>query len=156
RLDAGAGRFYATLLDGFSFDNLRGWGGPSDPGTFLPTNLSANDYGRRVWMDDALMTFNVCARVLPIIRVGAVPGLAVNFVHGAFPNPSVAGAASVRFSLAQPAKVTIRFYNVAGRLVHEAVIDGHVGADNLYRWDGVTSSGVKAASGVYFYRLSAP
>jgi len=31
-----------------------------------------------------------------------------------------------------------------------------VGADNLYRWDGTTSSGAKASSGVYFYRLSAP
>jgi hypothetical protein len=156
RLDAGAGRFYATLLDGFSFDNLRGWGGPSDAGTATVANIAANDYGRREWMNDALLAFNQCARVNPIIGVGDVPGLALNFVRGAFPNPSVAGAASVRFSLAQPAKVTIRFYNVAGRLVHEAVIDGHVGADNLYRWDGVTSTGVKAASGVYFYRLTAP
>jgi hypothetical protein len=107
-------------------------------------------------MNDALTTFDVCARVLPIIGVGDVPGLALNFVRGAYPNPSVAGAASVRFSLAQPAKVTIRFYDVAGRLVHEATVDGHVGADNLYRWDGTTASGVKAGAGVYFYRLSAP
>jgi hypothetical protein len=156
RLDAGAGRFYATLLDGFSFDNLRGWGGPSDPTTAAVSNIAANDYGRREWMNDALTAFNQCARVNPVIGVGDVPGLALNFVRGAFPNPSVAGAASVRFSLAQPAKVTIRFYNVAGRLVHEATVEGHVGADNLYRWDGVTSSGTKAASGVYFYRLSAP
>jgi len=156
RLDVGAGRFYATLLDGFSFDNLRGWGGPSDPTTASVSNIAANDYGRREWMNDALTVFNQCARVNPVIGVGDVPGLALNFVRGAFPNPSVAGAASVRFSLANPAKVTIRFYNVAGRLVHEATIDGHVGADNVYRWDGVTSSGVKAASGVYFYRMSAP
>jgi hypothetical protein len=156
RLDAGAGRFYATLLDGFSFDNLRGWGGPSDPTTATVANIASNDYGRREWMNDALLAFNQCARVNPIIGVGDVPGLALNFVRGAFPNPSVAGAASVRFSLAQPAKVTIRFYNVAGRLVHEATVAGHVGADNVYRWDGVTSSGVRAGSGVYFYRLSAP
>jgi hypothetical protein len=156
RLDAGAGRFYATLLDGFSFDNLRGWGGPLDPGTLQVSSIAANDYARFEWMDDALLTFNVCARVLPIIGVGDVPGLAVNFARGAYPNPSVAGAASVRFSLAQPAKVTIRFYNVAGRLVHEATVAGHVGADNVYRWDGVTSTGQRAASDVYFYRLSAP
>jgi hypothetical protein len=156
RLDAGAGRFYATLLDGFSFDNLRGWGGPSDPTTATVANIASNDYGRREWMNDALLAFNQCARVNPIIGVGDVPGLALNFVRGAFPNPSVAGAASVRFSLAQPAKVTIRFYNVAGRLVHEANVEGHAGADNVYRWDGVTSSGVRAGSGVYFYRLSAP
>src|SRR5262249_51016149 len=111
------------------------------------------DSGRREWMNEVLLAFNECARVNPIIGVGDVPGLALNFVREAYPNPSVAGAASVRFSLAQPAKVTIRFYNVAGRLVHEATVDGHVGVDNVYRWDGVTSSGVKAASGVYSPRL---
>jgi hypothetical protein len=156
RLDAGAGRFYATLLDGFSFDNLRGWGGPSDITSANTASMATNDYGRREWMNDALTAFNQCARVNPVIGVGDVPGLALNFVRGAYPNPSVAGAAAVRFSLAQPAKVTIRFYNVAGRLVHEATVEGHVGADNVYRWDGITSTGVKAASGVYFYRLSAP
>jgi hypothetical protein len=155
RLNSGAGRFYATLLDGFSFDNLRGWDGTAS-GSAIGPQLATNDYGRRAWMQDALDAFNLCARVNPVIGVGDVPGLALNFVKGAFPNPSVAGAASVRFSLAQPAKVTIRFYNVAGRLVHEATVEGHVGADNLYRWDGSTSTGVKASSGVYFYRLSAP
>jgi hypothetical protein len=156
RFDAGAGRFYATLLDGFSFDNLRGWGGLSDLTSSGAGVIAANDYGRRQWMQDALNTFNQCARVLYTIDAGDVPGLSINFVRGAFPNPAVPGAAKVRFSLAQPAKVTIRFYDVAGRLVHEATVDGRVGADNVYRWDGTTASGAKAASGVYFYRLSSP
>jgi len=153
RLDAGADRFYVTLLDGFSLDHLRGWGGSLDLGTEA---IATNDYGRRAWMIDALAALGQCSRVLEAINTGDIPDLKLNFVRGAFPNPSIAGAASVRFSLAMPAKVTIRFYNVAGRLVHEAVVDGHVGADNVYRWDGVTSSGARAASGVYFYRLSAP
>jgi flagellar hook assembly protein FlgD len=88
--------------------------------------------------------------------VGEQPGLsALNFVRGAVPNPSAAGPATVRFSLARAARVTLRFYNVAGRLVHEAVLDGLAG-DNAYRWDGATSAGMRAAAGVYFYRLSAP
>jgi len=90
------------------------------------------------------------------VEVGNVPGLVLNFVRGAFPNPAVHGAASVRFSLAQPAKVTIRFYNVAGRVVREATVEGHVGSDNVFRWDGTMNDGTRAGSGVYFYRLSAP
>jgi hypothetical protein len=39
--------------------------------------------------------------------------------------------------------------------VHEARIDG-VAGPNSYRWDGATSTGMRAAAGVYFYRLSAP
>src|SRR5262249_61312414 len=118
--------------------------------------LPANDYGRIEWLSSALAAFNQCTpRGGDAIELGNTPGL-TNFVRGAFPNPSMAGAASVRFSLAQPAKVTIRFYDVAGRLIQEAAIDGHVGTDNVYRWDGATSSGAKAAAGVYFYRLSAP
>jgi hypothetical protein len=155
-LDAGAGRFYATLLDGFSLHNLRGWGGDSDPGSTDLSSISANDFGRIQWLSSALAAFNQCVRFGDPIQVGNTPGLTMNFVRGAYPNPSLAGAASVRFSLAQPAKVTIRFYDVAGRLVHEAVVDGHVGADNVYRWNGVISTGARAAAGVYFYRLSAP
>src|SRR5262249_5055526 len=135
RLDAGAGRFYATLLDGFAFDDLRGWGGPSDPGSSDLNSIATNNYGRREWMAAALINaLHQCYRIIDG-GGGDVPGLAVNFVHGTSPNPSLSGAASVRFSLIQPAKVTIRFYNVAGRLIHEATVGGHVGADNVYRWD---------------------
>jgi len=31
-----------------------------------------------------------------------------------------------------------------------------VAGSNSYRWSGVTSTGLRAASGVYFYRLTAP
>ena len=155
RRDPGAGRYYATLIDGFALSRLRTWNGPGDP-TTQNYPLTFNNHAQQAWLDDALSAFNLCARVAPVIAVGEQPGLsALNFVRGAMPNPSATGAATVRFSLAQPAKVTIRFYNVAGRLVHEAMVDGRPG-ENSYRWDGATSTGMRAAAGVYFYRLSAP
>jgi hypothetical protein len=155
RRDPGAGRYYATLIDGFALSRLRTWNGPGDP-TTQNYPLTFNNHAQQAWLDDALSAFNLCARVAPVIAVGEQPGLsALNFVRGAMPNPSATGAATVRFSLAQPAKVTIRFYNVAGRLVHEAMVDGKPG-ENSYRWDGATSTGMRAAAGVYFYRLSAP
>jgi len=76
-------------------------------------------------LDDALSAFNLCARVMPAIAVGDQPGVsALNFVRGAAPNPAASGTATVRFTLTRAAPVTLRFYNVAGRLVHEATIDG--------------------------------
>ena len=155
RLDAGAGRYFAMLLNGMSLNRFRAWNGANDP-TTQNVALSWNNHAQQAWMEDALTVFNLCARPGTVISVGDQPGLsALNFVRGAFPNPSVAGAATVQFSLASPAKVTLRFYNVAGRLVHETSVDA-VAGPNSYRWTGVTSTGMKAASGVYFYRLSAP
>jgi hypothetical protein len=155
RLNTGAGRYYGLLLNGMALNRFRAWNGIGDPTTQL-VPLSWNNHAQQAWMDDALLAFGLCARVAPVISVGDQPGQsALNFVRGAFPNPSVAGAATVQFSLATPAKVTLRFYNVAGRLVHETAVDGVAGL-NSYRWNGVTSTGMKAASGVYFYRLSAP
>jgi hypothetical protein len=155
RLDADAGRYYATLINGMPMNRFRSWNGKDDP-TTQNISLSFNNHAGQAWMEDALLAFNLCSRPGAVISVGDQPGMsALNFVRGAFPNPSVAGAATVQFSLASPAKVTLRFYNVAGRLVHETSVDGVAGL-NSYRWTGVTSTGMKAASGVYFYRLSAP
>jgi hypothetical protein len=155
RLDTGAGRYYATLLDGFTLYDLLSWNGASDP-TTQNIPLTFNNHAQQAWMDDALSAFNLCSRVSPVIAVGEMPGIsALNFVRGAVPNPSANGSATVQFTLAQAAKVTIRFYNVAGRQVHEATVEGQPG-ENAYRWNGATTSGLRATSGVYFYRLSAP
>jgi hypothetical protein len=154
RADPGVGRFFATLLDGFALSHLLAWGGPADPTT--TGALGANDYGRMAWADDALLAFNLCARLLPVIAVGDVPSLGgLNVVRGAFPNPARSATATVEFTLGEPAKATIRIYDVAGRLIHEGSMDGMKGS-NRYRWDGRTTSGRTVASGTYFYRLSAP
>lgn len=152
--DPDAGRFFTTLLDGFALSRLRAWNGANDPTTLL-FPLCYNNYAQRSWADDALLAFNRCARSLPLVAVGNQPGLDLNFVRGTFPNPSLAEAAAVQFTLAQPAKVTIRFYSVAGRLVHEQTVNG-VAGPNSYRWSGETSTGLRMSPGVYFYRLAAP
>jgi hypothetical protein len=142
-------RFYSTLISGYQVPNLIGVG---------PRNTTT-DAGRQNWVDDALKAFNLCAPIGPVIAVGDLPGAQgaqLNFVRGAFPNPSISGLAKINFSLAQPAKVTFRFYNVAGRLVHEETVDYASGGPKVYNWGGQTSTGMRTAPGVYFYRLSAP
>jgi hypothetical protein len=81
-------------------------------------------------------------------------GPSLDFVRGAYPNPSRDGSANVLFSLRLDAPVTLRFYDLRGALVHEAKIDGRAG-ENRYRWLGMTDRGTAVASGIYFYRLFA-
>jgi hypothetical protein len=141
-------RYYSTLLTGYQLPHLRGVGFEN----------STTGFGRITFLDNALSAFNTCFGIGPVIAVGDLPGPSgaqLDFVRGAFPNPSLTGEATVQFSLARPAKVNIRFYNVAGRLVHEARVEGLPGS-NTYRWDGQTSTGMRLAPGVYFYRLNSP
>ncbi len=143
--DPGAGQHFATLFSGHQVPSILGDAPAS----------AANVYGRTTFMFDALNAFGLCVASGAPVQVGNTPGMNVNFVRGAFPNPSTVGRATINYSLAQPAKVTIRFYNVAGRLVHEVEDDG-VAGPNTVTWDGATSTGMRASAGVYFYRLSAP
>jgi hypothetical protein len=86
---------------------------------------------------------------------GVEPGAPVlDFVRGAYPNPSRDGSATVKYSLSRPVPVTIRFYDLRGALVFEAKQAGKPG-ENQSRWDGTTRAGAAVASGIYFYRLYA-
>jgi len=52
--------------------------------------------------------------------------------------------------------VTLRVYDVAGRLVATLVDEVQSPGPKRARWDGSDQRGGVAASGVYFYRLTAP
>jgi hypothetical protein len=135
------------MFNGHQVPNLRGDGVAN----------SQTDAGRIAFVDDVMQAFGLAAALGPVIAVGDLPGASgaqLNFVGRAYPNPAL-GAAKLNFTLAQPAKVTIRFYNVAGRLINEIKWDGKAG-QNIVPWDGRTVAGTRAAAGVYFYRLSAP
>jgi hypothetical protein len=86
---------------------------------------------------------------------GVPPGApTLDFVRGAYPNPSADGSATVKFSLSRAVPVIVRFYDLRGALVQEARLSGRPG-ENQYRWDGTTHTGASVASGIYFYRLYA-
>jgi hypothetical protein len=71
------------------------------------------------------------------------------------PNP-VRDETSICYRLAEPGLVSLRVYDVTGRLV-ATLADGHRGAGE-YRvlWQGRNASGKQVAAGVYFVRLSSP
>jgi hypothetical protein len=62
---------------------------------------------------------------------------------------------SIAFNLTHAGDVSLEVYDVAGRKV-ATLIDRHMEAGfHVTQWDGTTGDGERAASGVYFYKLSA-
>jgi hypothetical protein len=53
-------------------------------------------------------------------------------------------------------QVTLRVYNVSGGLVRTLVDDEESPGQKTARWDGTNEQGEHVASGIYFYRMTAP
>jgi len=59
---------------------------------------------------------------------------------------------SLRFTLAEARKVTLRIFDVAGREVARIPWKGLPG-NNVATWDGTLANGARATAGVYFYTM---
>ncbi len=76
-------------------------------------------------------------------------------LHPNQPNP-FRDATRIALTLPGPGRVTLRIYDVGGRLVR-TLIDGHLPAGgHSFHWDGDNRRGQPAASGIYFCRLATP
>ncbi len=53
-------------------------------------------------------------------------------------------------------KVTIRIYDVGGRLVRTLLDRAETPGRKTITWDGMSNNGQTVATGVYFYRMTAP
>lgn len=62
----------------------------------------------------------------------------------------------IRYSLARSGRVSIRIFDIAGRLVRTLVEGQRAAGWHEAVWNGKTSHGSDAASGVYFYRIGYP
>jgi hypothetical protein len=68
------------------------------------------------------------------------------------PNPFLAGT-SIGYVVPEDGRVTLRIYDVSGRLVRTLVHGTVPAGRNTAVWDGRDGDGQRLASGVYFYRL---
>lgn len=84
----------------------------------------------------------------------AVPlGVQLNLAQNG-PNP-FPSTTRIRYSLPVAAEVSLRIYDLGGRLV-QTLLDGPAGpGDGEATWDGTDSHGQPAPDGIYFYRLTA-
>ncbi|MBN2071504.1 MAG: T9SS type A sorting domain-containing protein [Candidatus Krumholzibacteriota bacterium] len=100
-----------------------------------------------------------------ILFVGPTPGIdpgshnlltvTKTCLYGASPNP-FNPSTTLRYEIALPGRVTLIVYDISGRLVR-SLVDREMGAGHYEAiWDGRSESGSKVASGIYFYKLSAP
>ncbi len=61
---------------------------------------------------------------------------------------------TIAYTLAAPGRVTIRVHDIAGRVVRTLVDDERDAGEHATTWDGTTATGDRAASGVYFVRMT--
>jgi hypothetical protein len=71
-----------------------------------------------------------------------------------YPNP-FNPSTRIEFGLATPGHVSLRVYDALGRLVRVIVDENRSAGRHVESWDGRDGEGGEAASGVYFYRLTA-
>ena len=62
----------------------------------------------------------------------------------------------IPFSLAAPGRVTVRIFDVRGRLVRTVLDAVKPAGIHAARWNGLTETGARSATGVYFYRITYP
>lgn len=79
-------------------------------------------------------------------------GKTENFLSQNFPNP-MSRETEIRFGLSQSGIISLKIYNVTGRLVR-TLIDRRLDAGvHILRWDGKDDFRRETGNGVYFYRL---
>jgi hypothetical protein len=76
------------------------------------------------------------------------------FLSQNWPNP-FNPITNIRFGIKEPAHVSIRIYDAAGRHVTTLIDENRPAGRYDTVWDGTDGSGSTVASGVYFYRLKA-
>ena len=70
-----------------------------------------------------------------------------------YPNP-FNPTTNIRYEINAPGLVEIRIYDVTGREIRTLVSAQMDAGSYQVSWNGETSTGIKAAAGVYFYQLT--
>ncbi|HET9952249.1 MAG TPA: putative Ig domain-containing protein [Candidatus Eisenbacteria bacterium] len=71
------------------------------------------------------------------------------------PNP-LNPETTLSFSMDTPGRVTVKVFDVNGRLVRSLLDDSRGAGYQDVRWNGADGNGVKVASGIYYFRLDTP
>jgi hypothetical protein len=74
-----------------------------------------------------------------------------------YPNPfsSEAGGTSIRYNLTSATDVRLEIFDTRGALVRTLVSSAQDAGEHVVRWNGFSDTGLRLASGVYQYRLTA-
>jgi flagellar hook assembly protein FlgD len=89
--------------------------------------------------DDATFAVDPSQQAVQLSITGANPG----------------ASSALRFSIPAAGHVSLKVYDVSGRLVRTLVNQDAAAGSFTQRWDGYGDDGARAGAGVYFVRLSA-
>ena len=133
---------------------IYGGSGPVNSGTLVPEQFAYDGYAVSLVM--GLPAMGLVVLQAGTSQTGDEPPLPrADALEPNYPNP-FNPSTTIAFSVAAPGRVTLRVYDVSGRLVR-TLLDGTMPAGrHEARWDGRTDRGAAAASGVYFCRLATP
>jgi len=137
RLQNSQGVCVATAIFGFSFMNIRndGYGVLARNEFYISTMRSWLTVGGATAVD---------------ITEGEIP--AVTALAGVYPNP-FNPSTRIRYALKDKGHVSLRIYDVSGRLVLILVDEIRDAGSYEAVWDGKNGRGRRAASGIYFCRM---
>jgi hypothetical protein len=128
----------------------------------LLAQLDASE-GRMEFVDELLDVEPGSLRYRLVAAAGAVATTSIELpadfalqILANSPNPFRAEDGTLlRFVMPQRGRVTVRLYDVAGRLVRELVHGESAAGLRTQRWDGRDARGRRVAAGVYFVQLAA-
>lgn len=73
-------------------------------------------------------------------------------LHDNYPNP-FNPVTNIKFDLPKAGRVSLRIFDLSGRLVRTLVDENLARATHSYQWDGVDNGGRRVSSGTYYYRV---
>ena len=89
------------------------------------------------------------------VSISANNGITAFAVGRAFPNPTATGS-TIAFAVPRASAVSVKVYDVAGRLVSTLADQQFAAGRHEVTWNGRTNSGESAANGMYFVHFVTP
>jgi hypothetical protein len=125
---------------------------PLTNGAVALVNLSLKDKDASVSIQGNAVLNDQLAGALNAVKVKEIPSefsLSQNY-----PNP-FNPTTSIKYAIAQDARVSLVVYNILGQAVRTLVNAEQESGYYTVRWDGTNDFGSKVSSGIYIYRISA-
>jgi hypothetical protein len=144
------GSSWIPVASGEANDGTYSWTVPNDPTTQALVRVQAYDPSLNVGSDVSDAVFSITASTA--VPTGGIPTV-LNLAQNR-PNP-VTGAASTRisFGLTREGPVTLRVFDASGSEVAVLARGTYPAGTYAVDWNGLTETGGRASSGLYFYRL---
>ncbi|MCX5800005.1 MAG: T9SS type A sorting domain-containing protein [Candidatus Eisenbacteria bacterium] len=148
-INAGA-TFPYTVATGEANDSVYAWTVPDTPSDSCVVKIVAYDGSLNTAEDisDAIFTISSPMGVNPIAEVAKF-GLLENH-----PNP-FNPVTRIEFGLDEQARVSLRIYDISGKVVRTLVQESMSAGRHNATWNGEDESGMAVASGIYVCRLEA-